>query len=137
MFEGLLQPTHLIIILVIVLIIFGPGKLPELGSALGRGIKEFRGGIKDATEGFDDMTTTTGAPSAPVVTAPTVATPIPSTGMAATSMPNTMSTASPMTATVPQSSNLLLPSVCVKCGTSLGAGVRFCPSCGNKIDATA
>jgi sec-independent protein translocase protein TatA len=30
--EGLFQPMHLIIILVIVLIIFGPGKLPELGA---------------------------------------------------------------------------------------------------------
>ncbi len=39
---GLLQPGHLIIILVIALIIFGPGKLPELGSALGQGIREFK-----------------------------------------------------------------------------------------------
>lgn len=30
--EGLFQPLHLIVILVIVLIIFGPGKLPELGN---------------------------------------------------------------------------------------------------------
>ena len=47
--EGLLQPTHLVFILVIVLILFGPGKLPELGKGLGKGIKEFkdamRGGI--------------------------------------------------------------------------------------------
>ena len=32
------------IILIIVLIIFGPGKLPDLGSALGKGIREFRKG---------------------------------------------------------------------------------------------
>ena len=42
MFEGLLQPTHLVLILLIVLIIFGPGKLPELGKTLGSGIREFR-----------------------------------------------------------------------------------------------
>jgi sec-independent protein translocase protein TatA len=42
MFEGLLQPTHLIIILVIVLIIFGPGKLPDIGKAMGKTINEFR-----------------------------------------------------------------------------------------------
>jgi sec-independent protein translocase protein TatA len=41
-FEGILQPTHLILILVIALVVFGPGKLPELGSSLGKGIKEFR-----------------------------------------------------------------------------------------------
>ncbi len=35
-------PTELIIVLVIVMFLFGAGKLPEVGSALGRGIKEFR-----------------------------------------------------------------------------------------------
>jgi sec-independent protein translocase protein TatA len=35
-------PTELIIILVIVLIIFGAGKLPEVGKALGKGIREFK-----------------------------------------------------------------------------------------------
>ncbi len=50
--EGLLQPTHLFFILLIVLIIFGPGKLPDLGRGLGKGIREFkdamRGGIGEA-----------------------------------------------------------------------------------------
>lgn len=36
------HPTWLLLLLIIVLIIFGPGKLPELGSAIGRGIREFR-----------------------------------------------------------------------------------------------
>lgn len=39
---GFITPTTLIIVLVIALIIFGPGKLPELGKALGNGITEFR-----------------------------------------------------------------------------------------------
>jgi len=42
MFEGLFQPLHLLIILVIALVIFGPGKLPELGASLGKGIKDFK-----------------------------------------------------------------------------------------------
>jgi sec-independent protein translocase protein TatA len=42
MFEGLFQPMHLLVILLIVLIIFGPGKLPELGSSLGKAIKGFK-----------------------------------------------------------------------------------------------
>ena len=37
-------PTELIIILFIILVIFGAGRLPEIGSALGRGIREFRKG---------------------------------------------------------------------------------------------
>ncbi len=42
MFTGALQPMHLIIILVIAIVVFGPSKLPELGSSLGKGIREFR-----------------------------------------------------------------------------------------------
>ncbi len=37
-----LGPLELIIILVIIIIIFGVGKLPQIGGALGKGIKEFR-----------------------------------------------------------------------------------------------
>ena len=37
-----LGPLELIIILVIIIIIFGVGKLPQIGGALGRGIHEFR-----------------------------------------------------------------------------------------------
>jgi sec-independent protein translocase protein TatA len=47
MFEGLFQPMHLVLILLIVLIIFGPGKLPELGEGLGKSIKAFKKAIKD------------------------------------------------------------------------------------------
>lgn len=47
MFEGLFQPMHLILILLIVLIIFGPGKLPELGEGLGKSIKAFKKAMKD------------------------------------------------------------------------------------------
>ncbi|MGE5172556.1 MAG: twin-arginine translocase TatA/TatE family subunit [Betaproteobacteria bacterium] len=47
MFEGLFQPMHLLIILLIVLIIFGPGRLPELGEGLGKSIKAFKKAIKE------------------------------------------------------------------------------------------
>jgi sec-independent protein translocase protein TatA len=40
-------PGELILILVIVLVIFGPGKLPDVGNAIGRGIKEFRKASSD------------------------------------------------------------------------------------------
>jgi sec-independent protein translocase protein TatA len=50
MFEGLFQPMHLILILLVVLIIFGPGKLPELGSGLGKSIREFKKAMKDGQE---------------------------------------------------------------------------------------
>lgn len=50
---GIGHGPEIIILLVIVLLVFGPGKLPEIGSAVGRGIREFR----DATSGRDDSHT--------------------------------------------------------------------------------
>lgn len=42
MLEGLFQPMHMLIILAIALLIFGPGKLPQIGAGLGKGIREFK-----------------------------------------------------------------------------------------------
>ena len=52
--RGLLQPTHLVFVLLIVLIIFGPGKLPDLGRSLGKGIREFKHALSGAGEGNSD-----------------------------------------------------------------------------------
>jgi sec-independent protein translocase protein TatA len=49
---GALTPAHLLIILVVALLVLGPGKLPETGAALGRSIREFR----HAISGTDDAT---------------------------------------------------------------------------------
>ena len=45
--SGFFQPMHLLLILIVVLIIFGPSKLPELGKAIGKSINEFRSATKD------------------------------------------------------------------------------------------
>ncbi|HUI41619.1 MAG TPA: twin-arginine translocase TatA/TatE family subunit [Terriglobia bacterium] len=50
MFDGLLQPTHLILILGIALLVFGPRKLPELGQGLGKGIRGFKDALRGAGE---------------------------------------------------------------------------------------
>lgn len=42
MFEGLFQPMHLILVLGIALLFFGPAKLPELGRGLGTAIRDFK-----------------------------------------------------------------------------------------------
>ena len=43
-------PTELIVVLIVALVIFGPGKLPELGQMLGKGIREFKGAINNIDE---------------------------------------------------------------------------------------
>jgi sec-independent protein translocase protein TatA len=78
---------EIIIVLVVILIIWGPGKLPDVGAALGKGIREFR---KHSAETHDAvMGTTTAAPapvaqvaapvSAPVQPAEPVAVPVDAT----------------------------------------------------------
>jgi sec-independent protein translocase protein TatA len=47
MFEGLFQPMHLLVILGIAVLVFGPRKLPELGKGLGDRIRGFRSALKD------------------------------------------------------------------------------------------
>jgi sec-independent protein translocase protein TatA len=42
MFEGLFRPSHLLIVLLIVVLVFGPSKLPHLGGALGKSIRDFK-----------------------------------------------------------------------------------------------
>ena len=44
---GVLQPWHVIVILVIVLVIFGPGKLPMLGKAVGDTVRDFKKAVTD------------------------------------------------------------------------------------------
>jgi sec-independent protein translocase protein TatA len=46
----LLQPWHLIVLLVVAFLLFGAKRLPELGKGLGEGLKGFKEGIKGVTD---------------------------------------------------------------------------------------
>src|SRR6201984_896065 len=107
---GALQPGHLIVILVIVLLIFGPGKLPELGKAMGEGLKE----LKKATGGEDtaaakDVSATTTTPTAVAPVAPTA-------------------TVTPITAAT---------RVCPSCRGTVPVGDKFCGNCGSLMEPQA
>jgi len=58
MFEGLFQPMHLLVIVGIALLVFGPKKLPELGKGIGEGIRGFKAAVNDEEEPASTTTTT-------------------------------------------------------------------------------
>jgi sec-independent protein translocase protein TatA len=46
LFGEILQPTHLLVILIVVLLVLGPKRLPAAGRSLGQGLKEFRSSLR-------------------------------------------------------------------------------------------
>jgi sec-independent protein translocase protein TatA len=64
MFEGLFQPTRLLVIFGIALLIFGPKKLPELGKGIGEGIRGFKSSMKAEEEKPAVWTSAANNPSA-------------------------------------------------------------------------
>jgi sec-independent protein translocase protein TatA len=67
---GNIGPLEIVVVLIIALIVFGPKRLPELGSSLGRGIREFRGAVTgekpddDADDDVKAIAATKPAPAA-------------------------------------------------------------------------
>jgi sec-independent protein translocase protein TatA len=76
--EGL-SPLHLVLVLVIALLVLGPGKLPEVGAALGKSIREFRKATSDIQESVRMDTPPAQVPAAvlaPAVTPAAAAAPL-------------------------------------------------------------
>ena len=65
MFTDILQPTHLIFILVIALLVLGPKRLPGAGRALGQGLREFRSSVTGRYEADSKVPAATPAPEPP------------------------------------------------------------------------
>ena len=72
--DNLLQPTHLLIILAVALIVLGPKRLPEVGRALGKGLRDFKeavSGVRPDQEALlSPMMTETHPPVPPQPAAP-------------------------------------------------------------------
>jgi sec-independent protein translocase protein TatA len=68
----ILQPTHLLFVLVIALLVLGPKRLPEVGRSLGRGLRDFRSALSgDEHEHVDGASVPTTAPAPTAAPAPT------------------------------------------------------------------
>ena len=115
---GALQPGHLIVILVIVLLIFGPGKLPELGKAMGDGLRE----LKKATGGEEHKD----AALSPASTNAIAVAPPPA---AAAPAPITSSTVTPICGAPTMATR-----ACPSCRGAVPVGDKFCGNCGATIE---
>lgn len=74
MIGDILQPTHLLFVLVIALLVLGPKRLPEVGRSLGRGLRDFRRAVSGEDQGPETVLDQPPVP-APVAQ-PAVATPM-------------------------------------------------------------
>ncbi len=101
-----LQPLHLLVILVVALLIFGPSRLPEIGRAFGKTIREFQSATKEATQGLSEELAQKPAAS-PAAPAP-----------------------APAPAPVVEAKKEEPQVACKNCGKSIQADMKFCPHCG-------
>lgn len=137
MFEGLFQPTHLILILVIALIVLGPGKLPEVSRGLGKSIREFKKAtsgiteditapIKEATQPITDMKEQ--VESIRRLPAETLA-----SVTASTAAPNGTARGTAPAETAAAIDASTGTATCPVCSRSNPSGNRFCGGCGAKL----
>lgn len=101
---------ELVVILVIVVVIFGAGRLSEVGGALGKGIREFRRATTDEHTAEPPAATTAPLPSGPVPVAPIAAPPVPT---------------------------VLVENKCPSCGTVNPSAQAFCGQCGTRLTRAA
>jgi sec-independent protein translocase protein TatA len=66
----ILQPTHLLFILVVALIVLGPKRLPEVGRSLGKGLRDFRAALGGEEDHHEELIAPTAAVPTPVPPTP-------------------------------------------------------------------
>jgi sec-independent protein translocase protein TatA len=108
---------ELVIILVIALMIFGAGKLPEVGSALGKGIKEFKKATNDEPKEMSAGT----------------ATPVPPATTASAAPVGGVPSSSPLSGTAATA----VGAFCPKCGAQSTGDSRYCAKCGANLPTAA
>jgi len=108
-----IQPLHIVIVVIVALIIFGPSRLPEIGRGLGRALNEFRKGTREMTEGFREEVT---KPAGEEVT-------------------RSASVESPPTSPSQPQPQSAVGNFCTQCGAPNPSGSRFCNKCGAQLPA--
>ena len=129
---GPLGVPELVIIAFIIVLIFGVGRLPEVGGAVGKGIREFRKATKDGVDGdaskADETPSTGASPASTLNSMP--ASPSPSEPLAS-------SASGPAAASADTTAAAGETRFCSECGARNARSAKFCAECGNPMAAMA
>jgi sec-independent protein translocase protein TatA len=107
-----IQPIHIVIILVVALLIFGPKRLPEMGRSIGKMINEFRNGTREITEGLRQEVNGSNAGTAQPASPPPA---------------QSVAFQAPVSAAGPAGK------FCIQCGSANLSEARYCGQCGSKL----
>ena len=112
-----IQPIHIVFIVIVALIVFGPKRLPDLGRYVGRTINEFRTGTRELTEAIKEESFKDPAAAPTAANAPAVQ---PENTIAPPAQPQSVSAEQKF---------------CIKCGTPNPSEAAFCYKCGTQFPA--
>jgi sec-independent protein translocase protein TatA len=124
------NPVHLILLLVVILIVFGAGKLPGVGAALGQSIKEFK---KASTEPEEATPANASVNGTSLDSCPNCHTTVPA---GAQFCPSCGTAARPQIAAEATVSSAT-PAFCTQCGAKNDVSARFCAQCGTSMSVPA
>jgi TatA/E family protein of Tat protein translocase len=114
-----IQPIHIVIIVVVALLIFGPKRLPEMGRSIGKAINEFRNGTREMTDSLREEVNKSGDAGA------------------TTSFATQKAPIAPPSNSVPLQNPSIAPvragNFCIHCGAANLPEARFCNQCGTKL----
>jgi sec-independent protein translocase protein TatA len=130
-----LGPWELIIVLVIVVVIFGAGRIADVGGALGKSVREFRGAVKSPEEKAAEKAAEDAA------RAPSTATAVPTVPAAPAVPAATVTTVTPVapvaTAPVEAAPAAVAENKCPSCATVNPPSQVFCGQCGTRLTRAA
>ncbi len=127
-----IQPIHIVIIILVALLIFGPKKLPEMGRNIGKAISEFRNGTREMTNSIRQEINQPVPPSTPNSISPEnsiLPTPLQSASVPPPSLTPVPSAPVPTPSQVAPSAGKF----CIHCGAPNPPEARFCSSCGTQL----
>jgi sec-independent protein translocase protein TatA len=114
-----IQPIHIVIIILVALLVFGPKRLPEIGRTIGKALNEFRNGTREVTDSL--RAEVNGSGDSANKNNPTA------------SIPTIPASAQSFTFQTPSIASATPGKFCIHCGAANPPEALFCNQCGTKM----